>query len=177
MNKKASIQLSVNFLVVMIICIVLLGIGIKLISDFSTGATTAKENVDEYHKRMLSKELTRGSLVASYPNSVTVRRGKYSDFGVGVSNELGETKNFSIFVEEDSYNPLNTEEIKLLYLPGPKTIKNNMQDFFNVRIIVPKETQRGSYIFNAYVCKTDDCEYRTDLTSYGTMQKLQVDVE
>lgn len=177
MNKKASIQLSVNFLVVMIICIVLLGIGIKLIHDLGEQANEIKENVDKYHQQQLRKELTRGSLVASYPTEIPVKRGKHADFSIGIRNQLDTEKNFSIFVEEDSYNTPIPAEFKFLYIPGPYIIKNNAQKFISVRIIVPKEASRGSYIFNVFACKVEDCEFRTEEESYGSMQKMQINVE
>lgn len=173
--KKASIQLSINFIVVLIICLVLLGIGIKLIGGFITGATKMKEDVDEYHKRQLIRALDEGDLVATYPNVVTIQKGQHADFSLVISNELGREQDFSIYVKDVSSIPGEPPEI--LYERAPFNIKNNEHYFTPVRIIIEKASGSGAHLFNIYVCKTEPCLDTTPKQDkYGSLQKIQVNV-
>ena len=179
MMRKASIQLSVNFLVVMIICLVLLGIGFKLISDFVKTGENLEKGMSDYKKSQLQRILSSGALVASYPRTITISRGDTADFSLGISNELGKDESFVIKVEEYPNNPVTPEPIKTLYFPGPYPIKNNEQTFTIIRIMTPKNTFHGTYIFDVYVCNTTipgECS-RYYTHRYGEIQKLQVDVK
>jgi cytochrome bd-type quinol oxidase subunit 1 len=55
LSKKASFQVSVNFLVIMIICIALLGIGISLIKTFVQTGKTYDARLNKYHEEQLRK--------------------------------------------------------------------------------------------------------------------------
>jgi hypothetical protein len=171
--KKASIQLSVNFLVVMIICIALLGIGIKLMSTFISGAEKMRKDVDEYQKDQLIKTMNDGSLVAAFPVKHTINRGANADFALGIANELGEEKTFSIFMKQASTN--EGSPVQMLYVRASFTVKNNEQFFTPIRIIIPKDAVSGTYIFNVYVCKGEGCIDGSP-EQYGDLQKLYVNV-
>jgi hypothetical protein len=171
--SKASIQLSINFLVVMIICIVLLGIGIKLMSTFISGAEKMQKEVDNYHKEQLRKAMNEGAMVAAFPVKLTINRGDNADFSIGIANELGQEQVFSLFMNQTSINTGSPP--KILYLRSSFTIKNNEQYFTPVRIIIPKDATHGTYIFNVYVCKGETC-IDSSPDRYGDLQKLYVNV-
>jgi hypothetical protein len=103
------------------------------------------------------------------------------DFGVAISNEKGRTENFSIYLEE--YNPTSAEPIKIQYLAGPYTIRNNYQEFIPIRLIVPKSTKHGTYIFNVYVCNMtanpSSCRpgYDYEKYQYGAIQKFHLNLK
>jgi len=173
-RKKASMELSVNFLVVMIICIVLLGIGIKLITTFVGGAEKMRKDVDSVQKAELIKAMNDGALVAVYPIKLTVNRGSNADFSLGIANELGRNESFSLYVLKVSSN--SGIPPTPLYVTKAIPINNNEQYFTPIRIPVPKEASHGTYIFNVYVCHSlARCINGSD-DSYGDLQKLYVNV-
>lgn len=171
--KKASIQLSVNFLVVMIICMVLLGIGIKLIGDFSRGAVKMREDVDKYHEEQLKRTLNQGALVSVYPGTLTVNRGDQADFSVGISNELGMAKEFSVYVKEVS--TISGAEPQILYYREAFMIDNKDKKYTPIKVIIPNAAGPGTHIFNVHVCKAGVCT-ETSEEIYGGLQKLHVNV-
>jgi len=180
--RRASFQLSINFIVVMIICMVLFGIGLGLINRFVNKAEELKEQVDKNLRDELQRIMSSGSLVAAYPRSITLSRGGSADFGIGIGNELGRNENFTINVRDDDNNPIS-DSIEKLYLRGPHYIKNNEQIFRRLRIRIPKTASHGTYIFNVYVCYniTDPsllCEGNNyESYGYGELQKLHVNVK
>lgn len=178
--RKASIQLGVNFIVVMIISIILLGIGIKLISMFWVKSEEVKKNVDKYMQEKLEAMLNQGSLVAAYPNKVSVSRNKYAQLGVGIRNELGEDASFAILVERDETNSkICNQEPSLLYDRGSFVIRNNERAYRLIAINLPSGCDRGVHIFNIYVCKALSYEslgecYRDSSQRYGDLEKVFV---
>ncbi len=176
MNRKASIQLSINFLVVLIICIVLMGIGIKLIADLVDKGKQIEENVNKYHEERLRRILDQGAQVATYPDTKTVNRGDEPIFTLGISNELGFQTSFFVLVEKDAYTVPTGGQPELLYLQNIGfPLKNNEQKFTSIKIIIPNDADTGSHIFNAYVCNGTACS-STSKYRYGQLQKIYVNV-
>ncbi|MBN2053248.1 hypothetical protein JW756_07120 [Candidatus Woesearchaeota archaeon] len=176
--KKASMELSVNFLVVIIISLILLGIGIFLVNKFLILSTKLPSAVSEQQKTMLRQALSEGALVAAYPSILTVSRGSSADFGIGINNELDQRNTFSIYLSDQNCNPAMPIEFGKLYLPGPHDIKNNAYDYIPIRINVPKKATKGTCMFMVYVCKTETCdENPTPEVRYGDVQTLQVNVK
>jgi len=177
-RRRGSIELSVNFLVVIIISIILLGFGIQLMAKFMKGADVMRKNVGEQEQDMLKGILSTGSRVALIPSISDAERGGYANFDLGISNELGEQKSFVVKMEIDQRTP---STIKILYIPGPYVIKNNAQHFVPITLKVPKETAHGTYLFYLYVCNfTDavgDCYRDCPDCRYGLMQKPQINVK
>lgn len=179
--RRASFQLSVNFLVILIICLVLLGIGIRLINMFISSSEKMKYEVDEHHKRELERiMLSRGGVVATYPTTATVNRGDHADFALAISNEKGFDNNFSVNINKINFVPDGMS--KVLWLRGPYFIKNNEQHFTTIRIIINKNASNGTHIFNVYVYNTTkynalgEVVFIQPISREGTIQKLHVNV-
>ena len=177
MSRKASFQLGVNFLVVLIICIVLLGIGIKLIPTLLVQANNQQNDMEQEMRQKLMDLLDDGALVTAYPDRDTVSRGETAKFGLGVRNELGTDQYFMFKVERDADNsPPCTP--KIIRTPNEFLIKNNAQDYKLIAIEIPKDCQRGTpsspQIFNIYVCNTTNSCYKESPDRYGDLQKIYV---
>ncbi|MBW2990971.1 hypothetical protein KY348_04670 [Candidatus Woesearchaeota archaeon] len=178
--RKASFQLSINFLVVMIICLVLLGIGIRLIKELSEEGTILEGKVSKYHEDQLKKALDEGDLVSVYPRVYPnpVRRGDTVLFSIGISNELGAETSFYINVKEAS----SSAGIKpnALVVRGPHVLRNNKQGYISVGVEIPKKVSPGEYVFNVYVCKQDvECireQWEQNEYGYGRLNKFQINV-
>jgi hypothetical protein len=183
--KKASIEVGVNFLVVTIICLALLGIGIYLMSKFVILGQEQLGKVDEANQQRLIKLLSTGR-VAVIPSIAYINRGETAKFSLGISNELGYDSYFAIYVMPRSIPPDATVPPEIQYSHEATNIKNNMNNFMLVGIKIPKADPKGTYVFNIYVCKDScrDCCYEdpsyTDPYStdkYGELQQVQINVK
>jgi hypothetical protein len=186
-------EVGVNFLVVTIICIMLLGIGIMLMNKFIKIGQEQVGKVNEANQRALIDLMSTGehSQVALIPSIAYVSRGELAQFSLGINNELGEERDFSIVVEPRDINSppfssFDTTKITRLYSDQSMKIKNNEKGFFQIVIKMPKEADKGSYIFNVYVCKQWRCsryDYENDPGDnvidyqYGELLHLQVNVK
>jgi len=180
MTKKASFELSVNFLVVLIICIVLLGIGIKLITTLLGGVDNEQGRMNQYMEERLMEVLDDGALVAAYPDRDSVSKGEAAKFGLGIRNELGTDQYFMFEVVRDETNSPACAP-KISSMPKEFLIKNNAKQFQLIAITIPKDCQRGSpsspQIFNIYVCNTTVTCYKESPDRYGDLQKVYVYLE
>ena len=85
MNKKA-IQLSINFLVIIIISIVMLSSGILIIKKYFKTADEIQLQLDEQTINDIGNLLDSGNQVAIQLNKKTIPAGESAIFGIGVIN-------------------------------------------------------------------------------------------
>jgi hypothetical protein len=185
--KRGAIELSVNFVIVSIISIVLIGMGMFLIIKGNQAMTVEYGKVKAFHESQIRDALARnGDPVMVYPNTITVKQGEDQIFTVGINNELGEDKWFCVY-------PANLCGgvpgcIDLLEGDYVMDIKNTETGFYPVKIITDKAVAKKSYIINVCVFNTTDptgvacvpsaCPSpgngQTNL--YGDLQKIIVNV-
>ncbi|MBN2459501.1 hypothetical protein JXB28_04420 [Candidatus Woesearchaeota archaeon] len=170
-TKKASIQLGINFIIIMIISIVLFGMGIMLIQKLWLVSDEIKTDMEKSMQNRIASALDHGALVASYPDKFTADKGKTVYFGVGILNELGEERDFRIDVYRDVGNsPSCNEEVKFTYMIDPFKIKNNEKQYRLIAANIPNSCMRGVQIFNIRVY---DAYYNNE---YGDLQKIFITV-
>lgn len=97
MNRKAF-ELSINMLVVIILGMVLLGVGVTIFYKAYDKAVDIQETVNSQTEEQLDRLLDDGSLLVVPFSSRDAKRGDNVIFNLGVSNELGATKNFRVLV-------------------------------------------------------------------------------
>ena len=85
-NKKAM-ELSINFMVTLILALVMLGVGFYFAKNIFIHTTDIGEQLDAQTKNQLEMKLRDpASLVAIGVNRKIINRGKHDTFGVGVAN-------------------------------------------------------------------------------------------
>ena len=115
MNKKA-VELSINFVVMLIIAIVVFGMGIVLFTKFFQQAEDIKTNLDEQTRKELeSKMMSSSEEVIVYPTSLTIRKGKADVIGVGILNIRGN----EVFTLESEYQACYDRDGELESNCGP----------------------------------------------------------
>ena len=178
LNKKATIGLSVETLVVVIISLVVLAGGVTLIYKFIAGAEENKALLDEKTNAELERLLVdEGKEVALPKNVATIERGATHVFGIGILN-VGTEDSFTIEVEpstavDKSGNEFGPEEEImewLLYNSEPVKLAEGEHDKISILVKVPKEALVGQYIFNVKVKNSKD-------EPYGNTQKFTVIVK
>ena len=187
MNKKGGIELSINFIVIMIFSIVILVFGITLARNMFSKAADTQQEIDAKTQRQIASLLSGGSRVALPISSAELSPSQSESFGLGIVNTLGDTYKFHIFVEEnyDSYN-----DPSLDILPkGEKvvSIKNNERYSQSVSVRVKGGVPEGAYVVDVEVCYEDadaiaagairSCKGSSSpLFRYATMRKIYINV-
>ena len=178
MKGKKGIELSVNFIVMIIIAIVVLGMGIKLAVDMiKTAPTPPDKTIEQY----ISAKLATDRLVV-YPASAEIKKGKSYSFGIGIKNTISGSDYFLIAYKLDKAykgaNDIDPAKIILketIFEPRPRIAagadNNNKLSYFAVT--VPFGSASGTYIYNIYVCNDANqpasCDGNSDLYD-GTKQ-------
>lgn len=89
-NKKAGIQISLGFLITLIIAIVVFILSIAFLGDFFTQATELRESLDQHSRAQIEALLAGNARVAIPIETQTVSRGDPAYYGVGIRNTLPE---------------------------------------------------------------------------------------
>ena len=182
MNKKAF-ELSINFIVILIISIVIFGFGIKFVSNLMQGVNDLNKltnsNFEANMERILCDSSEKTCVGISRKE---IRPNKPEFFTVGILN-TGDESEFYIDVEAgkayDKYDNEISNPLSWL-LENKLTINSNEQEKIGIAVQVPGGTDKGTYVLNVYVCKGDglsSCDKDSPGNiRYGTTQKLYVAV-
>ncbi len=186
MNKKA-IQLSVNFVVVLIIAVVVFGMGLTFAYNLLGQANTMKQDLDRETQLQIEALLDEGLPVAIPLNRKTVRLGKTGIIGLGINNRLGHEEDFTITIEASA--AFDDEKQDITPLPQDNWwvthtqevfVENNKYQkiplaFITQKTLIPSgpSTKFGLYIFDVRVTYNDPVE---GTTTYGNVQKVYLEV-
>jgi hypothetical protein len=182
MRKKAAIELSANFIVVIVISIVILSAGLIIFTKFLGGGKTYVDTIEDQTKSQLRSLMTANNdKLALYKNSITLN-GKGSDIvTLGVTNVLGNASYFKFSVKSVKYYIDLNNEIDITNTHGwqfgqDKNIYSNSngtlgivrateQAYKNILVKMPKDAQSGNYIVT-FLVQSCDQNY-TSCVDYG----------
>ena len=163
MNKKA-IELSVNFLVIVILSIVMLTSGVLLIKQFFGTATDLEKTLDDRTVSHIEDLLDEGDYVAIPVKRKEIQRGDSQVFGLGILNinSNAPTKTFTIVVEFKRLITKGTEDIIEDTTPDfdPNTwtlyqdsvlLGYNEKKVTQILVEIPKNAPPGQYIYNVNI--------------------------
>ena len=176
MFDKRAIELSLNFIVILIISIIIFGFGIRFISQLSSQATELQEITTAELDERIGNLICEGSdRVCVGIGRKTIRRTIFDIFGLKIVNIL-ESQNFDISVERPTPSgyTISKEEIQtddLIWNPKQRSvfIEKNEEKNLGIGVQVPANIVSGTYIFDVKIQTADG-------KSYSNIQKLYVDV-
>lgn len=177
MTNKKAIELSLNFIVILIISIVIFGFGIQFISKLSSQATELQEMTTAELDESIGNLVCEGSdRVCVGKDRKTIPKSKFGVFGLKIVNIL-DTQHFVVTISRPSpggYTKNNQGILNDNLLSNPKDprdilIEKNEEKTSGIGIQVPPNAESGTYIFNVEI-KTASGK------PYSQIQKLYVDV-
>tara|TARA_B100001971_G_C18202812_1_gene545691 strand:- start:69 stop:626 length:558 start_codon:yes stop_codon:yes gene_type:complete len=184
MNNKRAMQLSINFLVVIILGIAMLVMGVVFVRKMFTGASDIKANLDKQTEEELENLMTSGERVAIPYTKKEVRAGKTVIFGLGILNVLGEDSNFVIDIEcggtvPDTLSCMPVNDIVHPFMINDLSVENNDQHKMPIAIKAPSD--KGTYIIDIRICNYiagDPVPTCTTSVEYydGSLHKIYVKV-
>ncbi|MDO8741049.1 MAG: hypothetical protein Q7J54_05760 [Candidatus Woesearchaeota archaeon] len=161
-NKK-GMELSINFIVMLILAIVVFGLAVTLTYKFMQQAYTTQRELDQQTRAQILDALDTGAKVAVIPESINIRTGKSDIVGIGIRNILDSGDTFSISVKWSAAIDEQGETIstategttKWFIYPTTKTIKKFERDAVGVAFNIPGGAKAGTYIYDVMVCKPE----------------------
>lgn len=178
MDKK-GMELSINFIVMLILAIVVFGFGLYFAQRVFTEANVLKANLAESTQNQIIALLNRGDQVAVPVTSVDVNAGQPAVFGIGILNTLA-SQAFTISVQCTVAIDRNSNPITLAQGGGcdntikisdngltTVTIAAKKQDVIPIAIQIPSSKKKGTYGFTITV---KDSSGKT----YGDIKQIYV---
>ena len=195
-NRKGSLQLPANFIVILIICIVIFISSIYIVKKFFSHADQIKMVYDERTEQEIERLLDDGSRIAIPFDKKTITNGDFETFGIGVLNMLNthSENGFRININfSKAYDKGNNQICTGVGSCGPPNmwlrssteqstpamglfldnviIKNNEQEKLLLGVS-PKDAPPGTYIFDIDVGYFNN----TGWPRYDTTHKIYVQV-
>ena len=180
LNKKA-IELSLNFIIIIIMSIVVFGFGIKFIYELASKANTLHDlTLDDLDKRIGSLVCDGSERACIGIDKKTIKRNKYGVFGLGIINLL-DKQDFVIEVSPTSpagYKKNNeplSSSLTIVPTLSIITIDRNAEKNIGIGIEAPASAESGTYIFNVniYISNPPPALGRQ---KYVATQKIYVEV-
>ncbi len=186
MPSKKAIELSLNFIVILIISIVIFGFGINFIARLSSQAAELQKMTASELDSKIGKIICEGServCISAYRKAI--KKGGVGFFGLKITNVIepptgksGEDFEIRIFPPVDSLgfkkdkSPIPLAEPNLIINPAARAvfIAQNEEREIGIGVQVPPDAVSGTYILNVEIKTADDG------SPYSSIQKLYVDV-
>ncbi len=168
--KKKGFELSINFLVTLIITIVVFVLAISFAYNFFSKSSVLTASIDQQTTAALrSMIMDQGMKVAVYPTQIEYK-GKQEVMGIGILNILGAQTDFIITVQCKTCigTGCSCSSMKAVY-NNKLTIPNNKDDVA-VLVIKSNGANPGTYIFDVTVT------YPGSSDPYGGLQKVYVKI-
>jgi hypothetical protein len=189
MHRK-GIELTANFLVVIILSIAMLGFGIYFTRQIFMKSTTMTEQLDSQTSQRIEELLSDGSRVVIPFQTKTETHGNIAVYGIGVLNTLGGTRDFKIQVLDNGNPPAagsaklihpsagfrkdsapmsaaELEKVALLYHDDAVTLENLKNTKFTFGASVLSGAPSGTYIINLRILYYNTAKTPAEWTPYG----------
>lgn len=176
MFDKKAIELSLNFIVILIISIIIFGFGVRFIQKLSSQAIELQElTISELDEKIGNLVCEGSERVCVGIDRKVVQRKKFDVFGLKIINIL-DSQEFEITVSPS--DPIGYKKDKtpvegpaLTINPQSRAIKinKNEEKSIGIGVQVPANAVSGTYIFNVEIKQQDG-------KPYSQVQKLYVDV-
>ena len=175
-NKKA-IELSLNFIVVLVISLVLLGFGIRFISDLYKEAENLREiTISDLDERIGSLVCSGSDRVCFDADKKTIKKKEFDVFGLKLINIL-EKQSFQIkvgpppdylgFKKDKTIIPAQSPKLIINPEIRPAVLINkNEERTMAIGVQVPANAVSGTYILNVDIKKQDGEPYASTFKLY-----------
>lgn len=170
MKRKASLQLSINFTVMLVLALIVFGLGISFLYKIMNKLDNATESLDDQTiKQIESLLINSGTKVAFPKNIVTIKRGGHQSIALGIKNEdpdhtyfklttdctKGYDKDKTRLCDETRNIPCQDVCDKWVIHNSPGyslyNIEKKARKVEGLFINIPKTTKTGEYIFTLEV--------------------------
>ncbi len=153
LNKRASLELSIQSIVIVVIAFVVLGLGLGFVrSQFKDIQETSK-GVQEQIRQQILEDLRTGDKKLSFPaTTLQIEKGDAQDIGIGVKNVLNGDLRFTIELavtdaQHKEYSSTELQQqVQFFFNSGPFTLKTTDVEAYNIKITAAGD--KGTYLIN-----------------------------
>ena len=179
-KNKRGIELSINFIVMLVLAIAMFAGGLVFTSKFFSHAEQVRGTLDAQTERQIEKLLDSGSPVVLPISTKEIYRNKFDTFGLGIlAKHTGEYTVHIVYLnafKSDKSQITNVYADEWLQLP-PENILNldkNEKGKFLIGVSVPKSAEKGTYIFKVTVSFDSNEDDTLDTDEYDNPLQMIV---
>ena len=158
LNKKASLEISIQAIVIVVLAMTLLGLGLTLIRGMFKNIQSTTEDVTEQVRQRVIDDLIAGDKKVSFPKTeIYIDKGASQILTVGLRNKKDDDLFYTIHfvaVSDPNGNPLNPDALAGWFKyaqPGSQgySLSSADSDVRNIRLEVPGSSGviSGAYVF------------------------------
>ena len=162
-NKKASLEISVQAIVIVVLAMTLLGLGFGFIRGMFKNITSTTEDVTEQVRQRVLDDLISGDKKVSFPKTeVTIDKGGSQVLTVGIRNKKDTPLHYKMRL-----TPISGPDGGVFNIDNPRWFQ--LEDFSkqqytltaaeaevrNVRLSIPSGVSSGSYFLTFDVIDED----------------------
>ncbi|MGV8086083.1 MAG: hypothetical protein ACP5N1_00495 [Candidatus Woesearchaeota archaeon] len=173
MRRKGAIELSANFLVVIIISLIVVVGGLALFFNLKNNLDDYKGALDSQTEENIKQMMLSNSYrVAVYPSDLKISNGDSALVGVGVTNINSNPMEFDVKVMEIKHYITSTDDGTILpttngyvsMVAGNMKLAGGSQGVKGILLKIPGNAAKGQYVYTIKVLNFAN----TDV--YGTVQ-------
>ncbi|MCH8003155.1 MAG: hypothetical protein IH934_00855 [Nanoarchaeota archaeon] len=164
---KKGIEMSLNFLVTVIIAIVILVFGVRFISDLVVETTKLESLTTDQLDKKIENLLCETEKVCIGTTKKTIQKGKFDVFGIKIINiisdeEFSDEFNVNIRVSKlikdnnEIIDPNKLNKIKLKYRTNNFIVEKNNEESIGIGVEVEKDAVSGTYILDVEIPQYDE---------------------
>ncbi len=193
MKRKASLQLSTNFIVMLILGIASFALGMAIILSLGDDFEEMGRVIDQGSRDQIERLLMTGGQQVAIPfNSVDVQRGDLETLAFGIKNDFGNEERFRVEYDcvgayghegDDSFTdgctdlydcdgrPCNNEDWVVM-ANNELEVDGRSREMRNLIIVIPRDAEPGRYFYRMQVEVLDD--EQGGWVDYGVSRRFSV---
>ena len=150
-NKKGSLEISIQAIVIVVLAMTILGLGIGFTKSIFQKITGSTEDISDQVRQKVVEDLVQGDKRLSFPKTeVIVERGSSSVLTIGIMNKE-DTKLVYTLTFTLKRSPAGATGTPENWFQFDKTrayeLSATKSDVRNVRLQVPSDAKEGSYFY------------------------------
>ncbi|MBI2541679.1 hypothetical protein HYV80_03145 [Candidatus Woesearchaeota archaeon] len=160
-NKRASLEISIQAIVIVVLAMTLLGLGLVFIKNQFTGLGSIQEEVQEQVKQKILDDLISGDKKVSFPRTdITIDKGGALVMTIGIRNKKDNPLHYKM-----RFTPIQGPDGAPFSVDNPSwfqfaqtqvyTLSAAESDVRNIRLSIPTRIPSGSYFLTFDIIDDD----------------------
>ena len=166
-NKRASLEISIQAIVIVVLAMTLLGLGLGFIRGMFRNIGGISEDVTEQVKNKILDDLIQGDKKVSFPKTtIEIDKGGSEVFTIGIRNKKDTTLHYHMIFTPVNFVSSNTGAPEVFSISSPPWFQTgeppdgyvlgaSESDVRNIRLRVPTNNRAGSYVLTFNIIDTE----------------------
>jgi len=157
LNKKASLELSIRAIVIVVLAMTLLGLALGFVRSMFSDIGEIREDVTDQVRQQILNDLVSNDKKLSFPKTeIKIDKGGSEILAAGIRNKEDETLSYKMSFTSQSAPEgveLNAPLSWFQYSKNVHQLSTSDSDIRNIRLSIPTDAKQGSYFLTLDIKK------------------------